>query len=110
MNTMTYKGYTAQMEYDDEDGILVGRVKDIHDIVCFHGTSVAEFEQAFHESVDGYLAACETLCQPPNKPASGRLMLRIPPEVHGAALQAAKRAGQSLNKWVAGVLENAVHS
>ena len=51
-NTMTYKGYTASMEFDADDRILVGRVLHIDDIISFHGDSVAEFEAAFKESVD----------------------------------------------------------
>ena len=52
---MTYKGYTASMEFDAEDRILVGRVLHIDDIISFHGESVAEFEAAFKGSVDGYV-------------------------------------------------------
>lgn len=46
MNQMTYKGYTAQMEFDTEDKIIVGRVIDIDDIITFHGASIVEFETA----------------------------------------------------------------
>ena len=52
MNSMTYNGYTAQMEFDVEDKIIVGRVIDIDDIITFHGTSVVEFEAAFKAAVD----------------------------------------------------------
>ena len=62
-NTMTYKGYTTSMEFDADDRILVGRVLHIDDIISFHGESVAEFEAAFEESVDGYVASCEKLGQ-----------------------------------------------
>lgn len=109
MNTMTYKGYTARMDYDPEDKILVGRVLDIDDIVTFHGASVAEFEKAFHKAVDGYVAACEKLKQAPEKPSSGRLMLRVAPSVHAAALKSAAKSGMSLNKWAAKVLADAAH-
>jgi predicted HicB family RNase H-like nuclease len=34
-------------------------------------------------------------------------MLRVPPEVHGAALVAAQAAGTSLNQWAAKVLAEA---
>jgi predicted HicB family RNase H-like nuclease len=34
----------------------------------------------------------------PEKPASGKLMLRVPPGTHGAALVAAQAAGKSLNQ------------
>lgn len=60
-NAMTYKGYTACIEYDDADKIFVGRLAGLRDIVSFHGESVAELETAFHESVDDYLTACEKL-------------------------------------------------
>ena len=60
-NMITYQGYTASMEFDADDRILVGRVLHVDDIISFHGESVAEFEAAFHDSVDGYAASCEKL-------------------------------------------------
>ena len=98
-NTMTYKGYTASMIFDAEDKLIVGRVLDIDDIIAFHGESVAEFEASFRAVVDDYIAASETLGSQPEKPASGKLMLRIAPTVHAAALKAAAQSGTSLNKW-----------
>ncbi len=98
-NTMTYKGYTASMIFDAEDKIIVGRVLDIDDIISFHGESVAEFESNFQVVVDDYIAASEALGSQPEKPASGKLMLRIAPTVHAAALKAAAQSGTSLNKW-----------
>ncbi len=109
MNAMTYKGFTARIEFDGHDRIFVGRLLGIRDIVSFHGESVAEMETAFHEAVNDYLAACEKLGQQPNKPASGKLMLRVAPEVHHAALIAAKAHGKSLNQWASEVLAEAAH-
>ena len=57
MNHMTYRGYTARMDFDAEDKIIVGRVIDIDDIVTFHGSSVAEFEAAFNVAVDSTILA-----------------------------------------------------
>ena len=108
-NVMNYKGYTASMSFDPDDRILVGRVLHIDDIISFHGESVAEFEAAFQGSVDGYVASCEKLGQTPEKPASGRMMLRVNPSVHAAALQASAKAHKSLNKWVEQVLQQAAH-
>ncbi|MDY0134475.1 type II toxin-antitoxin system HicB family antitoxin [Halothiobacillus sp.] len=107
MNTMTYKGYTARLDYDDEDKLIVGRILGIRDIVSFHGEAVTELEHAFHEAVDDYLEACAKLGQAPNKPASGKLMLRIPQEVHHAALVAAQASGKSLNQWAAETISKA---
>jgi predicted HicB family RNase H-like nuclease len=110
MNTMSYRGYTARMEFDPDDKIIVGRVLDIDDIITFHGKSVAEFESALRSAVDGYIAACEQLGQAPDKPASGKMMLRVDPAVHAAAVKASARSGQSLNKWAEQVLRAAAHA
>jgi predicted HicB family RNase H-like nuclease len=110
MNYLEYKGYTATMTYDAEDHILVGRVIGIIDIVSFHGETVAEFERHFAEAIDGYLEDCANFGKEPEKPASGRLMLRVPPAVHGAALAAARAAGQSLNQWACHALETAAQA
>lgn len=98
INSMTHKGYTARMVFDAEDKIIVGRVLDIDDIISFHGESVAEFESNFHAVIEDYLAAAKKLGSAPEEPASGKVMLRIAPEIHAAALKAAARSGTSLNK------------
>jgi predicted HicB family RNase H-like nuclease len=100
-SAMTYKGYTASMAFDVEDKIIVGRVEGIDDIIAFHGESIAEFEANFHAVVDDCLAACAALGGEPERPVNvnGKLMLRIAPEVHAAAIKAAARSGVSLSKW-----------
>jgi len=109
-NTLSYRGYTTRVEFDPEDKILVGRVLDIDDVIVFHGDSVKEFTGNFHEAIDDYLEACEKLQQTPEKPASGRMMLRVDPVVHAAAVKAAATTGQSLNRWAEQVLKQAAHA
>jgi predicted HicB family RNase H-like nuclease len=82
MNTMTYKGYTARVEFDERDAIFAGRLLGITDVIGFHGETVAELTAAFHEAVDDYLELCAKVGKSPLKPASGNLMLRVPPDVH----------------------------
>ena len=108
MNTMNHKGYAARVEYDPEDRIFVGHLAGIRDSVSFHGRTVDELEQAFHEAVQDYLAACRKLKQKPERPASGKVLLRLPPELHAAAIRAADLTGQSLNQWAADTLRHAV--
>ncbi|MCD6187511.1 MAG: toxin-antitoxin system HicB family antitoxin, partial [Desulfuromusa sp.] len=50
------------------------------------------------------------LGQSPNKPYSGKLMLRIPTDLHAAVAAAAEASGESINKWAAMVLDEATHS
>lgn len=109
MNTLTYKGYAARVEFDAEDRLFHGRVAGIRDIVTFQGESVKELLAAFEEAVDDYLETCEKLGQQPNKPFSGRMMLRLPPETHAAAAMAAEANGKSLNQWASEVIDKAVH-
>ena len=107
MNSMNHKGYHAKIEFDPEDRIFVGRIIGIRDVIVFHGESVSELEIAFREAIDNYLTACVELGQNPNKPYSGNLMLRIPPEIHNAVATAAEAGGKSINQWVTGVLNKA---
>jgi predicted HicB family RNase H-like nuclease len=104
MNTMGYKGQTARIEFDDRSNILVGQVAGIKYIVSFHADTVAALRLAFEEAVDDYLETCAKLGKASQKAASGKPMLRVPPDVHGAALTAAQAAGTSLNQWAAKVL------
>ena len=110
MNTMTHSGYAARVEFDAEDRIFVGHIAGIRDIVGFHGASVDELEAAFHEAVDDYLAVCKKLGQTPDKPYSGRVMLRLPPELHARASAAAQVTGLSFNQWAAKALEQAAQA
>lgn len=110
MNTMTYKGYTARVEYSEEDECFVGHLAGIRDIVGFHGESVSELKAAFEEAVDDYVATCERLGQAPQKPYSGKVLLRLPPDVHARMAVAAEAEGKSLNAWAGDQLRRAVHA
>ena len=107
MNTLTYKGYAAKIEFDERDDIFVGRILGIDDIITFHADNVADMKSEFALSVDEYIASCERAGKEPQKPASGRLMLRVPPELHRAALIKAQASGKSLNQWAVETLANA---
>lgn len=104
---MAYKGYSARVEYDDEDGIFTGRIAGIRDGVGFHADSVAELREAFHEAVEDYLETCARIGKEPQKSYSGQVMFRVSPELHRKAAVAAELAGKSLNQWAEEVLNRA---
>ncbi len=110
MSKMSYRGYTAHIVYDDRDAIFVGRVLGIDDIIGFHADSVGALRRAFEEAVDDYLSSCAKLGKSPQSTASGRMMLRVSPEVHRASLIAAQAQGKSLNQWAEQVLQAAAHA
>ena len=107
MNTMYYKAYTARIEFDERDNIFVGNVLGLRAMISFHAETVAGLRSAYKTAIDEFLKDCQEEGVRPEKPASGKLMLRVPPQVHGAALVAAQAAGKSLNQWATEVLEEA---
>jgi len=106
-NAMTYKGYYARVDFDGRDNIFVGHVLGVSDEISFHGETVAELTQDFHAAVDHYLEECARMGRAPQKPASGKLMLRLNPETHAAVGVAAAVAGASVNQWSEEVLGRA---
>ncbi len=109
MSSMNYKGYTARIEFDEKDGIFWGKVLGLPATtsISFEGETVAQLTQDFHNAVDFYVSDCAKAGREPLKPASGKLMLRVAPEIHSAALIAAQAHGVSLNQWAARVLQEA---
>ena len=99
MNVMAYRGHVARIEFDAEDEIFVGHLAGINDVIGFHADTVADLKLAFREAVDDYLEMCMKLGKPAEKPFSGKVMFRVPPEVHAQAALAAELAGKSLNQW-----------
>ena len=109
-NVMTYKGYSARIEYDGDDEIFFGKLAGIRDGIGFHADTVAELKTAFHEAVDDYVETCAKAGKEPQKPFSGKVMFRIDPETHRQAALAAELAGVSLNQWAEQVIEKAATS
>jgi len=98
---MEYKGYIGHVEFDDEAGFFHGDVINTRDVITFQGTTVEELRQALKDSVECYLDFCAEMGKAPEKPFSGKFMLRIPPDLHRKAYESARKAGKSLNAWVA---------
>ena len=101
---MRYKGYAGKVEFDADAGLLHGEVIGIRDVVTFQGTSVAEVQKAFRDSVDDYLAFCEGRGESPDKACSGQFIVRIDSELHRKASIFAESAGRSLNSVVSEAL------
>ncbi|MHB8853699.1 MAG: type II toxin-antitoxin system HicB family antitoxin [Ignavibacteriaceae bacterium] len=97
---MTYKGYSAYIEFDEKAGLFHGEVIDTKDVITFQGTSVTELKKAFKDSIDDYLAFCKERKEEPDKPFSGRFVLRIPKELHRKIYIKAIKNGQSINNFI----------
>jgi len=109
MNPMTYKGHAARIEYSDENGLFVGYIAGIRDVVGFHGESVAALRQAFREAMDDYLETCARIDRSPQKPI-WEAELRLEPMLHASVAVKAELANRSINQWVVDVLMRETHA
>jgi predicted HicB family RNase H-like nuclease len=101
---MKYKGYVAEVEFDEKAGLFHGEVINLRDVITFEGKTVDELRQAFQDSVDDYLEFCAERGEEPEKPYSGRFVVRIEPELHRRIAVEARRRGMSINALVGEVL------
>ena len=62
MNTMTYKAYTALIEFDERDNIFVGRVLGVKTIIGFHCETVAGLRADFEAAIDFMIEDCILNC------------------------------------------------
>jgi len=101
--------YLARVEYDRDDAILHGEVLNLRDVVTFQARSADELLRAFADSVADYLAFCEEHGKAPQKPFSGKFVVRLDPELHREAAEVAARQGRSLNTIAKDAIREYVH-
>lgn len=82
MKTMTYRGYTAEINYSDEDECFVGHIVNIDAIAGFHGDTDAELREAFENMVDLYIKVLEEPENPPQKHNTGGFWARLREAFH----------------------------
>lgn len=102
---MKYKGYLGEVTYDADAKIFHGEVLGLKDVITFQGTTVAELEKAFRDSIDDYIIWCKERGEKPEKAFSGNLRIRISPDLHAKLSQAAVIQGISLNTLIINELQ-----
>ena len=105
---MEYKGYSAKVEFDSDANIFHGEVINLRDVITFEGETVKELKQAFQDSVDDYLDFCAQRGEAPEKPYSGKFVIRVEPELHKNITIEARKAGKSLNVWISDAIYKAL--
>ena len=106
---MKYKGYAAAVEFCEDAKVFRGEVIDLRDVITFESDRAATLEGEFHKSVDEYLSFCKEMDRKPEKPFSGKFMLRTGPELHRELAVAATEKHISLNEFVTESLRELVH-
>ena len=105
---MEYRGYRATVVFDDEADRFHGEVIGTRDVITFQGQSVPELHKEFAASVDEYLKVCAERGREPDRAFSGKIPLRISPDIHRAATERAKAEGKSLNAWLSEKIAGAI--
>lgn len=100
MATMEYKGFMAAIEYDEELDGFMGTVLNVSSPITFYGQNPEELHREFTNSVETWLDVCRERGIEPEKPYSGRMTIRLAPELHKSLALTAARSGKSLNTWV----------
>lgn len=101
MGLLKYKGYTGSVEYSDEDNCLYGKVQGLAGtLISYEGVTVEEIKEDFENAIDVYLESCRERNIAPAKPYSGRLVLRMPSELHGRVAALASSAGTTINDFI----------
>lgn len=109
MGLLKYKGYTGSVEYSDEDKCLFGKVQGLHGtLISYEGTTIEGITEDFQGAIDDYLVSCEERGIAPAKPYSGKLVLRMPSELHGRVAAAASAAGTTINDFINNAVSNEV--
>jgi predicted HicB family RNase H-like nuclease len=107
MGRLRYKGYSGNVDYSEEDNCFVGKVLGLRrDCIIYEGDSVYSLRKDFEEGIDHYLEHCKRNGTEPEKPYSGKLILRITPDLHGEAAEKAASIGISLNEFIFRAIKN----
>jgi len=109
-NTMNFGKYKATISYDPEIGTFRGEFQGLNGGADFYGNSPAELEKEGAASLKVFLEMCAEKGIEPERHYSGRMMLRVPPEVHSVAAHAAAAEGKSLNQWATEKFLEAAHA
>jgi predicted HicB family RNase H-like nuclease len=108
MMTESYRGYLGTFRIDVEAGVIRGKVVNTRDTITFQGKTVPEAVAAFRDSVDDYLEFCAAHGEEPEKPYSGKLVLRLDPETHREVALMAEEQDMSINTLILTALKKAM--
>ena len=107
-NMLSYKGYQAKIEFCSDDDILIGSVLGIRDSLNFHGASIEEITEAFHDCIDTYLELCATHDVAPDKEYKDSFDVRIPLEPHREAALRTEPQSMSQNQLIQQAIEELI--
>lgn len=110
INVMNINGYQAVIAFDPEIELFRGEFVGLNGGADFYAADVSGLRAEGEKSLQVFLDVCKEQGIEPRKDFSGKVLLRLRPEVHEASTIAAQAAGKSFNQWAAEALEQAAHT
>ena len=104
-NIMKYGDFMASVKYSPEDDIFFGKIEGINGLVLFEGGTTSELKRSFKEAAEGYLQMCAEKSIPVRKSYKGSFNVRVAPDLHRKADEAATMRGVSLNQLIGRAIE-----
>jgi len=102
---LSYKGFIAEVDYDDNAEVFFGTVVNASLIMSFRGASVSELKGSFADVVETYLDDCRRDGVDPEKPFSGKITVRVPPVLHRRVAVKAATLRKSMNLYIENLME-----
>jgi len=110
MKVMTVEGYHAKIEYDEELDLFRGEILGLNGGADFYGKNPKELRTEFKKSLQVFLEVCKEKGLEPRRNFSGKLNLRLSPELHERLEIEAQAQGKSINTLAQEALQERVGS
>lgn len=99
-NMIEIQGHKAVIDYDPELELFRGEFVGLSGGADFYAADITGLKTEGAKSLEVYLAECEANQIDPFRVFSGKFNVRLDPELHRAATEAAHAEGVSLNRLV----------
>jgi predicted HicB family RNase H-like nuclease len=102
---LEYTDFIGEVDFDQGANTFFGKVVNANVLISFRGQTVAKLKKSFQDVVDTYLEDCRQEGAEPQKPYSGKITLRVEPEVHKKAVIKAAACKKSMNEYLRRLIE-----
>jgi predicted HicB family RNase H-like nuclease len=106
-NLMEIDDYRAVIAFDPETNLFRGEFIDLNGGADFYASDVESLRREGRTSLKVFLDMCREDGVEPRKNFSGKLMVRLPADLHQKAAASAASEGKSLNAWLADLVAQA---
>jgi predicted HicB family RNase H-like nuclease len=100
MDILKHRNYEGTAELDMSRGVCRGKILFVDDLITYEASTPKELQREFERAVDDYIETCRALKRAPKKPLKGAFNVRVPPEMHKAAILRGLSDNVALNEIV----------